>query len=438
MKRWLVIAIVVVALIILVSPGIVGRLAERNMEQGIVAARAQNPGLGISTESFERGWFTSAGRHRVVFAGGQLRDARDAGVGNDAVTLVIDTRIDHGLLPFTSLGRDEASLMPGLATTVSTFHIDPGNGELIPVPGTFSNNVSLTGSSSGHLLLEAGGFDRGDTRMSWQGTDLRIKSNPQNGDLSIAGDVLPFEIGDENGSAAFGAIEVDAGQEGTRYGFRIGKIDLSVDGANFVSGGNASSVERLVISADSDIDGGRVNGKSHLEITGAEMPGIGRSGMVVDISLKNIDAESFGVIKAAADRANESGNPQIDFDTFYPQVENELKALAGAGAEIRIERFDISLPQGTVVSSLAIGVPELEKGKTFTWPGAALGATADLQLRIPTEVYEMLVVINPQTNVLLATGMLQRDGDDYVMDAKYAKGLVTVNGAPMPMPMPGM
>ncbi len=438
MKRWLVISLVVVALIILVSPGIVGRLAERNMEQGILAAKAQNPALDISTESFERGWFTSAGRHRVVFYNGQLRDANTVGVGDDALTLVIDTRIDHGLLPVSSLGREASSLRPGLASTVSTFHIETASGETSAVPGKFYNEVSLTGASSGQLLLEAGGFDLGTTRLSWEGTDLRIVSDPQDGDLEVEGEVSPFSLSDANGSAYFGTVKIDAEQEGTRYGFSIGELALSVDGARFNSAGSEVSVESIDVMADSAIDDGRLSGMARFELKDAELPSVGTVGVVLDVSLKNVEAASFGAIVVAADNANSGSGQQIDFDAFYPQVENDLKTLARAGAEVRIERFDVSLPQGQLATSLAIDLPELAKDKAFTWPGALLAMTADMSLRIPVPVFELLAVMNPQANTLLATGMLKRDGNDYVMDAKYGKGLVTVNGAPMPLPIPGM
>ena len=35
MKRWIVILLVILALVILISPGIVGRLAEKNIEDSI-------------------------------------------------------------------------------------------------------------------------------------------------------------------------------------------------------------------------------------------------------------------------------------------------------------------------------------------------------------------------------------------------------------------
>jgi hypothetical protein len=46
--------------------------------------------------------------------------------------------------------------------------------------------------------------------------------------------------------------------------------------------------------------------------------------------------------------------------------------------------------------------------------------------------------MNPQAAALVAMGILLKDGDDYVMNAEYAQGLLSVNGAPMPIPMPGM
>ena len=33
-------------------------------------------------------------------------------------------------------------------------------------------------------------------------------------------------------------------------------------------------------------------------------------------------------------------------------------------------------------------------------------------------------------------GFLKKNGDDYEMAAEYRKGLLTVNGAPMPIPIP--
>ena len=135
MNRWLVALLVILAVVILVSPGIVGRLAEQSLDENIEWVASENPDVSISTERFDRGWFTSEGRYRVVFRGGAFHDAAvlysDSIDSAELPALIIDTRIDHGLVPVSSMTREAGSLMPGLANTFSTFQIDPGDGELI-------------------------------------------------------------------------------------------------------------------------------------------------------------------------------------------------------------------------------------------------------------------------------------------------------------------
>ena len=127
MKRWLVVLLVTLALLVLIMPGIVGRLAERNIADNIEWAESESPAVNIETEAFDRGWFTSEGRHRIVLDAGQFREISEEyrlATGNaELPSLIIDTKLAHGPLP-------GGSLSPGLATSVSTFSIDPGNGAM--------------------------------------------------------------------------------------------------------------------------------------------------------------------------------------------------------------------------------------------------------------------------------------------------------------------
>ena len=50
----------------------------------------------------------------------------------------------------------------------------------------------------------------------------------------------------------------------------------------------------------------------------------------------------------------------------------------------------------------------------------------------------MAQAMRPEAGALVAMGFLQKDGDFYEMRAEYAKGLLTVNGAPMLIQLPGM
>ena len=123
MNRWFVAFLITLAVIVLVSPGIVGRLAEKNIAENLDFVASENDDVVVTTESFDRGWFTSEGRHRI-----ELRD--DADEHDRVPSLIIDTHIDHGLIPLTSMSRASGSLKPGLASAVSTMTLDPGDGEL--------------------------------------------------------------------------------------------------------------------------------------------------------------------------------------------------------------------------------------------------------------------------------------------------------------------
>ena len=66
----------------------------------------------------------------------------------------------------------------------------------------------------------------------------------------------------------------------------------------------------------------------------------------------------------------------------------------------------------------------------------ALDASADI--RLPVELFDMAQAMSPEAGALVAMGFLHKDGDFYEMRAQYTKGLLTVNGAPLPIPLPGL
>ena len=84
MKRWLVLSLIALALLLLLSPGIIGRLAERGIDESLSQVSAERDDIDIAEESFERGWFSSEGRHRVALRYGSLRELLDASYATSA------------------------------------------------------------------------------------------------------------------------------------------------------------------------------------------------------------------------------------------------------------------------------------------------------------------------------------------------------------------
>ena len=130
MKKWLVAALLILALLVLVAPGIVGRLAEQNIEDNIDWAESDSPGVNIQTERFERGWFTSEGTHRVVLEGGQFAEAsaeyRQATGNAELPSLIIHTELAHGPLPGGSLTsvREGESLGETRVVAIRSYEVD--------------------------------------------------------------------------------------------------------------------------------------------------------------------------------------------------------------------------------------------------------------------------------------------------------------------------
>jgi len=442
MKRWLVVLLVVLALIILVSPGIVGRLAEKNIEDSITWTETESPGVTITTETFERGWFTSEGRHRVVLEGGQFREASEkyaAATGNaNLPSLIIDTRVDHGLLPVTSLSRDEGSLAPGLASTVSSFQVDPGNGEPVEVPGALYSNVGLSGASDSRLLLEPGSYDHEGASMQWQGADLMVRADPAARGRAVEGTIDAITLKGEGIDAGFESLSITADQSATDYGFNIGSADIELRDLKFGSGDGSVSMARMGIKADSEIEDERVSGQSTFAVSKLTSP----TGDVVDVefqvSIADFDAQSLGVISTALKEVQGAGDPQAAMASLYPSIESDLQTLVRKGMEFSIDELKVSLPQGLVVTAVEIDVEEIPEDDAFSWPAVLLNMTAAVDVRLPVELFDMLAMMSPEAGSLVAMGVLQKDGDDYVMEADYAKGLINVNGAPMPIPIPGM
>ena len=442
MNRWLVTLLVVLALVILVSPGIIGRLAEQNIEDNIQWAESEGTSVNITTERFDRGWFTSEGQHRVVLEGGAFRDAVDqyaAASGNaDLPSLIIDTRIDHGLVPVTSLSRESGSLAPGLASTLSTFQLDPGNGEPIALPGTLFSEVSLSGASDSRFTLETGSFEHEEVMVNWEGADVSVYSDRSSGEISVHGTIEPFRLTGDDGDARFGSIRIDADQVRTDYGFNVGPAAFNISEITINDNGQQLAFGGMDVEGDSAVENGRFSGGGTVSIGTFGVPGFGDVSMDMDLSMNRFQAEPLGAIIASMREAQSAPDPDLAMQMLLPTIEGDLQALVTAGAEFRLDQLDITLPQGMVQAQIVVEIAETDSSANFSWPGVLLAMTANVDLRVPAALFDLAAMMNPQAGSLIAMGILQQEGDDYVMKAEYAQGLVNVNGAPMPIPIPGL
>jgi len=433
MKKWLVAALVILALLVLIAPGIVGRLAERNIEENIDWAERDSPGVRIEIERFERGWFTSAGTYRVVLDGGRFAEVseqyRDATGNADLPSLIISTELAHGPLP-------GGSLPPGLASTVSTFQVDPGNGQPFEIPGRLTSKVGLDGHSDSHLLLEPGTFQHEDATVEWQGVDMNIVSSPRSGSVDIEGEIKPWRIEGGESAINISGMDIKASQVRSDFGFNVGTVQIEMGRMELVDDGMPMSIDSVSLAGESSIDGDRVNAHSTFSINSMTVPAIGDVTLDLEFTLEGADAASANAIGDAIQDAQSADDPEVALANLYPSIEDELGVLFNSGFAVRLDKLDIALPQGVVATKIDLNIPESDSGDAFNWSTILLRMTAKIDMRIPGPIYEMAAMMNAQAGSLVAMGILVQDGEDYIMTAEYAQGLFNVNGAPMPIPMP--
>jgi uncharacterized protein YdgA (DUF945 family) len=432
-NRWIVVILLTLALIVLVSPGIVGRLAEKSVEANFEFATGDGDDITVTTERFERGWFTSEGRHRIGLGDGMLGRLFEG-------ELVVDTHVDHGLVPVTSMSRDSGTLLPRLASTVSTVHLDTGSGEFIDIPGKIYSTVGLTGETRSRYVLQAGSEVSQDRRIEWQGANVTVTTNSASGEVSVDGVVRPWNTeyaGSENGrSVAMGDVSISARQEKTNYDFAVGNMALQI-GPVTVDNGNtpAGGFQGLSLNVDSSIEGDRVDSAAKFSVTGIRNSLLGGLDIAVDMVLNGLDAQAIERITRAFERLPGDPDPERALASIYPNIEADLRKILSSGVELRVDRLDVSLPDGELTSKIRFNLPPTDAGNDFSWPALLLALEAQADVRLPVALLEMIEAVKPDARMLVAMGILKLEGNHYEMRAEYAKGLATINGAPMPVPL---
>jgi uncharacterized protein YdgA (DUF945 family) len=289
-KKSVIALILLAVLIIIISPGIVGKLAENSVGESLNWAAEESGELIVTSDAFDRGWFSSEGQHRVTLGQGQLRSTVTDMTGDDGLpVLLINTHIDHGLIPLTSMSREQGSLMPGLGSAVSTLAIELGDGETINVPGTIYSEVSLAGDLDSRYIVEAGTHVVEDGEISWQATTINVITSERSSNIEFDGDIGAMTFGNETQVVAIDGVKITGNQARTAYGFNVGDVDMRVGEMTISSTGVAlGGMKGLNVMASSSVDDGRAAADVRMELSGQTVPGFGDISVIADLDLAGL------------------------------------------------------------------------------------------------------------------------------------------------------
>ncbi len=438
MKKGIVALLVVLALVALISPGIVGRLAEKSVDENLDWATRESDEFVVTSQNFDRGWFSSQGQHRIEVQDGNLRSALLAFTGSEYTgslpALIIDTRLDHGLVPFSSLTRDGGTLKPGLGSAVSTLSIELANGETIPVPGTIYSNIGLSGALESNYVLESGTYAVDDAYFEWGDIDMHVASDPATGGVEFNGVVDTFAVSNAKETVRLGAIEFAGDHSPSPFGFSVGDFNVVFDSMAIASPDSPGmEIGRMSINGASEVSGDRVGGRGSWQLDRSNIPGVGEIGIIATVAFQDIDGAALGALNKALTDLPAVNDAALTLST----VETDLQRVLAAGLRLDFEQLDILLPQGTVAARLSIAIDATDPDN-FQWTSLLLALDASANLQVPVELVDLATTMHPQAGAVVAMGFLTQNGDVYEMEAAYKKGLLTVNGAPMPIPLPAV
>ena len=436
MKKGFVILLLALAVIVLVSPGLVGRLAEESMQENLDWAATESQEVLITSQGFERGWFSSEGQHRVELRDGDVRDALlmlagDSGLGG-LPALIIDTRIDHGLVAVTSMAREKGTLLPGLGSAVSTLRLEFENGETIDIPGTIYSEVGLTGELQSNLILEPGTFSDGDETAQWGNVDVLITTSPSTNIIAFKGDVDELAFVSPYSEVTIGPLRFQGAQQKTRHGFSVGDATFTIDKITMPSSWGQDSMGPISFTSEATIDDDALSGRTTVQLNDLPFGDFGRARIDMDISVDDIDAEAIGNISRKLD---EFGSYSTE-EEMRLAFEDDLMQLLAAGFTLDVVQLDITLQPGTVSATLNVEVDDTDPD-TFVWTSALLALDATLDLSVPAELMDYAISLDPQVGAAVGMGFLRKNQGVYEMEAAFKDGLLTINGAPRPSPWPG-
>lgn len=430
-KKWVVALFLGLALVVLISPGLIGHFAEKSVDESIRSGTVESEDVMVSALNFERGWFTTEGQHRVEFkdSGATDRFRQLIGLPPDAPlpVLVVSTRIDHGIFPVASMSREDGSLAPGLGDAISTIRVEMPDGESIDLPGVINSSIGLTGSMRSTYELPAGTYAENSEGVRWSDGQLTVETHPSNPRIRFDAALDELEVLGGGTPVRLEGLDVAGEQAPSGFGFALGEVSARI-GSIVAAGPPVGPIET---SASGRIDDGRLAIDFSLDMS-SEALSAGRANTVIDLHATGIDPVAFGrLLRRYQALAEDVGNP----DALVRALDPELRQLAAGGFVLDLERLDVALPDGTLEAAVEVTVAEND-ADAGSWSSLLLATEATADVRVPEPLMTTLVQLNPEAGAAVGMGYLKADGDAYVTEIRYARGILTINGAPMTIPLP--
>lgn len=318
--------------------------------------------------------------------------------------------------------------MPGLGRAVSTARLEFANGEAVELPGTIYSTLGITGELQSKYVLEPGSQAADGGRLTWGAGEVNVTSDPFASDLVVLGKLGPLSFESAEETLQLGNIALSIDQDPSPFGFPVGNASLTVDRISVVTEDESLAIGPVSFMTAVSVRQERVSGATRLRIDNAPLEQLGAADIVFEMRLEDADGMALGRVR----RSLETAGP--DNLLARAQLEADVQRLLAAGLELHVDRLNVELPSGQIAVQSALKVAATDSAGV-SWGSLLLGLDANFDVVLPADFVSLVTEWSPDATMLIGLGYLRRNGDSYEMRAGIKNGVLTINGAPMQIPM---
>lgn len=433
-KKTLLFLLLALILLGLFGPLVVGMQAEEVLHTRFEEAVVASPGLEIESESYSRGWFSSSAQARLSLNHPEAQALLQKLMGDDSAgpfALIVDSRIHHGPLTL-SPGH---GVLPAIATAESTITVDVRGEPLFTLPGKIYTDVGFSGDGTAHYVAPAVHESFPDGEAKWDGADVKVALSQFGSRLEANGTLGAFAVDSAQGELSGGPIEVAVNQRRDPAGFWLGASDVGVDSLVIANerDGTRYQLKSLAFKTEARIDAGKLDYLIDFAADDIQAGTLADSSAALRVTLERLDAGALAnILRASSGGTNLAANLLV--------VAGDLQVLLAGGPELDLSELRLSTPDGDLYANVNLSLPPASSPSEIILGTALLyRLTGNATVRIPQAMVERAGATNPQVpqqiQRLVESGFLKPEGPVYLMEAAYQGGLLTLNGAPLPLPL---
>ena len=462
------ILIVVIALAVIIGGGLAGTSVvssktEETFTQIHENANEQYAPNKFELVSYERGFLTSKAVTKITLDNAYLAAFMDSDF-KEEVAVTVEHEIYHG--PFI-LGKADGGVL-GLVSSSSKINL-----ESLP----FEPIQKIFGGKEQPVLKSKVGFggdmevmlqspEYGDIEIAREGTatimPLEMKMKVSSDKKSVKGDLewkgfklsVPNDSGTEEGMAGMEKLVVEFDQQQTEEEIWVGgsksvvsliyfKVQSSDSPINFEM--TDLGVESNVAAAEEVLNTGTKFSFKNLSFKDKKFgPG------ELAINLNSIDKSAYVELTkwaedmdwAAMTKMSSSDDyyvrqqAQQQSEEYFGELKLQLLKLLGKQPYLEIENLSLTTLDGDLKGTGKVSLGEIDPALLANPMGvfaALMAVKAESNLRAPIGLLKDSPQYYRQVNAMVDAGFLKKEGEDLVIDAKFAGGQLTVNGNPIPL-----